>query len=467
MPTFTCSEMQAWTRGAASGSWPDRVSGVSIDTRTLQPGQLYMAIAGERFDGHDFVEQAFARGAAAACVDGGHLARLPAGRPLLVVEDTRRALLDLAAGYRRLLSMDTVAVTGSVGKTTVKEMIADVLAAAGSTARTRGNWNNDVGLPLSLLAVEPDTRYGVFELGMNHPGELAPLCRLLRPRAAVITTIGPVHLEFFSSVEDIAREKASILPELPANGLAVLSRDEPYFELLRSFAPCPVVTVSLGGAADYSARRLAGPEPRFVVRGPDGQEGAFTLGIPGDFIIRDALYAIAMGRSRGLAWDVLADTLRTFRPPGLRWHRETLRGVTFINDAYNANPVSMRAALQAFADEATAGGAWLVLAGMRELGSHAEQEHLELGAVVAQGGWRGLICVGDLGRGIADGALRAGMPASRVARCRDHAQAAALLAARVQPGDFVLLKASRGEQVEKVLEGWKERQKKEEANHAC
>jgi UDP-N-acetylmuramoyl-tripeptide--D-alanyl-D-alanine ligase len=439
---------------------------VSIDTRTLQAGQLYVAIPGERYDGHEFVEQAFVRGAAAACVASGKTGVMPAGRALLVVDDTKKALAAMAGGYRRTLAMETVAVTGSVGKTTVKEMLADMLATGGPTARTRGNWNNDIGLPLSLLATERDARHGVFELGMNHPGELAPLCRLLRPRTGVVTTVGPVHMEFFRSVEEIAREKASILEELPADGLAVLSRDETFFGLLRSHAPCRVVTTSLGGPADFTATRMDGPGHRFVVRGPDGGEGSFTIGIPGDFIVRDALYAIAVGRSRGLSWETLSETLRNFQPPGMRWRRETFHGVTFINDAYNANPVSMRAALQAFAGEEARGGKWLVLAGMRELGGREQAEHEELGEAVAQGSWEGLICVGPLARGIADGAARAGMPAARIFHCADQAQAAALLTARVRPGDFVLLKASRGEQVETVLEGWKKRQEKEEANHA-
>ena len=236
MSEFSPGNLAKWSGGQWIGTPPKAISGVSIDTRTITPGNLYIALRGEHHEGHDFVGDAFSRGAAAALV-GEFCAPVWKDKgPLLTVKDTRKALMDLATGYRQSLALEMTAVSGSVGKTTVKEMIADALATVGPTARTKGNWNNDIGLPMSMLDIKASDKFGVFEVGMSHPGELAPLCSLLQPTLGVLTTIGPVHLEFFDSVQSIAREKGSVFASLPPNGLAVLCRDERWFDLLRSYA---------------------------------------------------------------------------------------------------------------------------------------------------------------------------------------------------------------------------------------
>ena len=226
MPAFSAKDLSKWCGGTWRPSEPSAINGVCTDTRSLKPASLYVALRGPRHDGHDFVPQALTLGAAAAVVTDAYAAAHPPSAPLLCVRDTLKALGDIARGYRDALKAKIVAVTGSVGKTTVKEMIADVLARKGATTRSRGNWNNDIGLPLSMLAMEPGEEFGVFELGMNHPGELAPLCDMLRPDWGVVTNVGPVHLEFFDSVEAIGKEKATVLQRLPADGTAVVSRDE-------------------------------------------------------------------------------------------------------------------------------------------------------------------------------------------------------------------------------------------------
>jgi UDP-N-acetylmuramoyl-tripeptide--D-alanyl-D-alanine ligase len=468
MPDILSTELASWSGGSWSGVPPISVRGVSIDTRTLDKGNLYIALKGEHQDGHAFVGEALSRGAAAALVRKTYKPGKGVTGPMLQVKNPRRALMDIASAYRQTLDLEVVAVSGSVGKTTVKEMLADALGLVGPTARTRGNWNNDIGLPLSLLAVEKGNKFGVFEVGMSHPGELAPLCALLQPSIGVLTTIGPVHLEFFESVQAIAREKASVFASLPPGGLAVVCRDERWFDLLKSHARCPVVTTSLMGDADYVGKALNDDEGRFVVyEKASGERIKFETPLPGDYVIYDALLAIAVARQRGAEWDALVEAIRNYKPLALRWNLQTFDGIDFVLDAYNANPVSMRAALQAFAQMKARGRKWVVLAGMRELGAIDKEEHWSLGTDVARGEWAGLIAVGDHGELIAEGAERAGWSGDRVVRCPDSAAAARALKDRINMGDAVLLKASRGEKLEDVLTEWKKLRNKEGANCAC
>ncbi|HOW97841.1 MAG TPA: UDP-N-acetylmuramoyl-tripeptide--D-alanyl-D-alanine ligase, partial [Kiritimatiellia bacterium] len=375
--------------------------------------------------------------------------------PVLVVGDTRKALGDLASGYRRTVTARLVGVTGSVGKTTVKEMIADALAQAAPTARTPGNWNNDIGLPLSLLAIEPVHRYAVLEAGTNHPGEIAALCRGMRPDWGVVTAIGQGHLEHFGSVEAVAREKADLLRALPAGGLAFLPRDDAWYELLRAAAPCPVVTVSLEAGADYRGRPDPAGGDRFVVEEREtGERAELVSPLPGRHMVANALFAAAVGRRCGLPWAAISAALARYRPPPLRWNRSVVRNVTFINDAYNANPMSMRAALEAFGRMAVAGRRWLVLGGMLELGPGECDLHRQLGRVVAGGPWEGLLAVGPRGAWIVEGTREAGLSADRSFCCADAGAAARRLDQWARPGDAVLLKASRTERLEKVLESF-------------
>ena len=435
------------------GTPPLFVSSVQTDSRAIESGGLFVALKGPRHDGHDFVEAAFARGAAGAVICAERAESLAGLGPLLVVPDTRQALRGLASGYRATLPARMIAVTGSVGKTTVKEMIAAVLSHVAPTAKTLGNFNNDIGLPLSLLAASPEARYGVFELGMNHPGELRPLCELLRPHWGVITNIGAAHIEFFRSLEDIAREKAEVIRCLPSDGVAVMDADGPFFALLKNETPARVVSTALVGEADYQAEVLDAGQGVFAVKEmATGTRAELRVSLPGRHAIANALFAVAVGRLCGVSWETLATALAEFRPLSMRWNATKRGGVTFINDAYNANPISMRAALETFAELRTDGRRWLVLGGMRELGSREKEEHEWLGRYAASGPWHGLVTVGRLGRLIAEAACQEGMPVERVWNCETHQDAAQLLRRELRPGDMVLLKASRGEALEKVLD---------------
>ncbi len=456
MQMFDAKLIEQWSGGRWLARRPAVLKGFSIDSRTLVPGNFFVAIRGERFDGHRFVRLAFAKGAAAAAVCEGTCPADLDGA-LLCVSDTGRALRDIAAAYRRRIGLSAIAVTGSIGKTTVKEMVADILSCRFVTARTLGNWNNDIGLPLSLLKMDPATRVGVFEMGTNHPGELMLLCKILRPDWALVTTIAPVHLEHFKSVDGILEEKASILKSLSPAGTAVLRSDAAYYPRLRALAPGRVITVALSGDADYRgipADTWGGMAQ--IIERESGERCFFKMSLPGRHHLENALFAVAVGRAHGLGWDDIRRSLEKFCPQPMRWEVQTLNGITVVNDAYNANPVSMAAALRTFADMPALGRKWLVLAGMLELGAEENHAHEELGRLVARGAWRGLIGVGELGARIASAAEQAGLDAARIFRCPDHARAAQRLSRDTVPGDVVLFKASRGQRLELVLDLWRQ-----------
>ncbi len=450
MPEYRVDDLAVWTRGEWCGRPRQALRGVSMDSRTLAPGQVFLAMRGPNHDGHDHVRAALSAGASAAVVESAFADSARDLAPLLVVEDARRALQDMARGHRQNLRTCLMALTGSVGKTTVKEMTADVLATMAPTARTRGNWNNDIGLPLSLLALEPEDVYGVFEVGMNHPGELAPLCKLIQPSWGIITTIGPVHIEFFSSVRGIAEEKAEVFRALPPGGVAVACRDSEWFGLLKAAAPERLISTSLEGPADYQGTVESSADGRFsVLERESGERARITVSLPGRHVIQNALLALAVGRACGVAWENIARALARYTPPPMRWSRVSVAGREVINDAYNANPISMRAAMKTFAEMPATGGRWLALGGMRELGSSEREEHVALGREAAKGPWAGLVAVGALGRWIAEGA--GDFDGRPLFHCAGAAEAGEKLAGLLCPGDALLLKASRGERLEEVL----------------
>ncbi|MDD5707902.1 MAG: UDP-N-acetylmuramoyl-tripeptide--D-alanyl-D-alanine ligase [Kiritimatiellae bacterium] len=452
-PLFEPAELARWTGGAWE-ALPGLLHGVCRDSRGTTPGALYVALPGERFDGHDFVMRSLAAGAAAAMVRCDW--QPPAGtprQPLLRVDDTRRALAAAAAGYRSSLACFVVGVTGSVGKSTVKEWTAALLAACQPTAATRGNYNNDIGLPLSLLAMPRDTRAGVFEIGMNHPGELAPLCRLLRPDAAIVTAIGPVHIEFFGSVDAIAREKAELLRVLPADGFAVLDADSPHFAFLRRQTAARVISISLQAApdADYDAAIVDELMGVFTLKErATGVIQSLQTGIPGRHHVFNATLAVAAARARAVPWETIARTLPRLPRLAMRWEEMRIGGVTLINDAYNANPLAMASALSTFAALAAGRRRVLVLGEMRELGAVAEAMHAEAGACVARTGGDLLVAVGTAGAWIAEAAKAHGF-AGEIVLTSDATAAGDVMIARLHPGDWVLLKASRGVALEQAV----------------
>jgi UDP-N-acetylmuramoyl-tripeptide--D-alanyl-D-alanine ligase len=410
---YSAAECASWT----SKDWKnsDRnfpILGISHDTRTLNPGEVYIAIKGATHDGHDFVQKAVEKGAVGLIVerevpDAGNV-------PQMIVPDTMAALWALAAGVRSRWAGTVIGITGSVGKTTVKELIASVLSQKGTVCKTPGNWNNDIGLPLSMLAADRNADFFVFELGMNHPGEIDKLASLLRPEWAVLTDIGKAHIEFFQSLEKIAEEKASLLAYA---GNALLDETSEWFTLFKSKCKGRIV--------------------------PFGKEPfEFTAPLPGEHMICNSRRAAALGLALGLSPEAVQYGLSTFQSAPMRWERSLHNGIVFINDAYNANPLSMRASLTTFAQLPCEGRRFAVLGGMRELGGTAASEHRELGQFVDTLKLDSVITVGESGAQIVcDGIIGV-----------EKTEAAEILRTHLRAGDAVLFKASRGERLETILE---------------
>jgi len=441
VPEYSAGELSQWvSKPWVNGIPVEPVRGVSHDTRALKPGDLYVAIKGERFDGHVFVREAFDKGAVAALVSEEFDWT---ENPVLHVSDTITGLQDLARGYRRKWIGLSVGITGSVGKTTVKEMCADVLSVKGETHRTTGNYNNHIGLPLTMMAMPQAARYGVFELGMNQPGEIAMLSELLQPQVGIITDICNAHRESFPSLEAIAVEKAGLAERVPESGLVILDRDSEWFAMMRDRIRAEMVSVSFEGAADYVGRKVGDG-----IMNVDGHDYAMPL--PGEHIMRNALRVIALALEMGLAPEEINAGLAKFKAPPMRWQPVELNGIRFINDAYNANPLSMRASLRTFSELPDAGGKWVVVGGMRELGDTAEAEHAALGPFIDGLTLDGVLVVGELARPIVC------ENSDVFFHCADAAEAARILKERLATGDQVLLKASRGEQLERVMNHFKE-----------
>ena len=448
-PCFSPEELAIWT----GGIWEPHgvmVRGLTQDGRKLLPGAMYVAIRGERFDGHNFVAQAAANGAAAAmvCRDWNGIATIP----LLRVDDTRAALILAAAGHRRRFSGFVAGVTGSVGKTTTKELTAAFFRATGSAAATAGNLNNEIGLPLSILSSPHDVARAVFEVGTNHVGEIVPLAKLMSPSVAVVTAVAPVHLEHFGAVDVIANEKADLLRVVPSSGVVALDADGAFFDYLRRQTRARVASVSLLRAdADYFGIVINEWDGEVeVVERATGKRSRLVSGLRGRHHATNLLLAIALARAADVPWEILGKSLENMKFPPMRWQQKTVNGFTIVNDAYNASPPSMAGALRTFAVLPGATRRVVVLGDMLELGTAEESLHREIGRMVAQAPCQALVCVGRRAKWIADEAIATGFPAQQVWRYADAATAATDTTAWMRPGDAVLLKASRGMGLERV-----------------
>jgi UDP-N-acetylmuramoyl-tripeptide--D-alanyl-D-alanine ligase len=448
---MTLAAAAAATGGRLEGAaTPGRFSGVSIDSRTAAAGELFFAIAGPRFDGHDFLAEAARRGVAAAVVHRAAVA--PPGLPLLWVADTTRALTDLARQVRAETSAAVVAITGSVGKTTTKDMTAALLARRGPVLKTEGNLNNQYGLPLTLMRLRPDHRFAVLELGMSAAGELRALSAVARPAVAVITLVAPVHLEFFASVEEIAAAKAEILEGLIPGGVAVLNADDPHQRRIGQAHPGRVVWFGRDRACDVSAENWRGTVHgmRFDLR-LGGESREVALPLPGPHFLTNFLAAAAVAHHLGLTADEIAEGALDLRAARHRGEVVRLRqGMTLLDDCYNSNPVAVEAAVAALG-MAARGRRVAVLGDMRELGPSGPELHRRTGqAVGAKLGL--LVAVGELAPHFLEGARQAGLAPSALHAFPDAAAAAAAVPGLLQPGDAVLVKGSRGVKLESVVD---------------
>ena len=459
---WTAAEAARATGGEARGEWI--AGGVAIDTRELEPGDLFVALAGENRDGHLFVADALARGASAAIVS-----RLPEGvapdPPLLVVGDTLEALRALGAAGRARARARVIAVTGSVGKTSTKEMLRTMLSGQGATHAATRSFNNHWGVPLTLARMPADTQYAVVEIGMNHAGEITPLSCLARPHVALITTVEAVHLEHFASVEAIAEAKAEIFAGLGPEGVAVLNADNPHFARLSAAASAHRVIAFGWAAPDFVLEEASVSGPSTQVRARvGGKPVAFRIGAPGVHLAQNALGALAAVHAAGGDICRAALSLATWTPPGGRGRREVIAlgpagmdgAVTLLDESYNANPASMRAALSVLAASPTTDGQGRVARGRRQafLG-----DMLELGPDEAtfHAGLAGLPEMESIDRvhccGIRMKALHEALPrAKRGHWCPDSAALAAEVGKAVDAGDVVMVKGSLGARMARVVE---------------
>jgi UDP-N-acetylmuramoyl-tripeptide--D-alanyl-D-alanine ligase len=454
-PLWRAAEAEAATGGVATGGWA--ASGVSIDSRSVGPGDLFVALRGPNHDGHDFASAAFAAGAAAAMVDR-EVPGLPVGARLLRVGDTLAGLTALGAAARARSRARIVAITGSVGKTGTKEALRLALAAGGAVSASAASLNNHWGVPLSLARLPPEADYGVFELGMNHAGEIAPLSRLVRPHVAVITTVEPAHLGFFPSVEAIADAKAEIFAGLMPGGTAVLNRDNRHFARLAAAAAAANARVSgFGSHADATVRLLDcrldadGSEVAATVA---GQMLHYRVGTPGRHWVINSLAVLAAVHAVGTALPPAAAALARLEALPGRGRRHALAWrcgeLTVIDDSYNASPAAMQAALAVLGvvEPAPGGRRVAMLGDMLELGDAAESLHRDLvGPLLAAKVDRAFLV------GAAIGALHQALPVNkRGGLWNSPDEAFTPLAAFLQPGDVVLVKGSRAGKISRIVE---------------
>ncbi|MCI5780008.1 MAG: UDP-N-acetylmuramoyl-tripeptide--D-alanyl-D-alanine ligase [Lentisphaeria bacterium] len=445
---FTADELAA----AAGGTWiravrPDGPLEISTDTRIDNRGRIFFALRGERFDAHDYLPQAASSGCAALCLRRDKIAAAPPGIPVLAVEDTLIAYQACGAFHRRRFSeLTALGVTGSVGKTSVKEMLRAIFTAAvgeDAVLCTEGNTNNQVGVVQNLLRLDPGHRFAVLEAGTSAPGEIAPLAALIRPAGAIVNAIAPCHLEKLGNLRGVAREKGELFRALPPGGVAVFPADAPEADTLRECAAGrETVTFGMDGAGEVSAvwRRGSLEGSSFLLRFPDGERREIVWTLTGEHNAKNAAGAAALALRFGIAPDVIARGLPRTILPGMRMKRTTVAGVHYLNDAYNANPASMLASLRMLAASPRPGRLILALGGMRELGPRSAAEHAALLRTAAKLLPQAeLLTIGDEFAGISP-------------RHFDSAEAAAaFLAALVRPGDTVFAKGSRGNAVERVL----------------
>lgn len=421
---------------------------VVIDSRVVQAGDLFVALTGRRFDSHAFLAQVAAAGAAGAIVQTGRAADA-AGLPwVLEIPDPVQALGELARAHRRTLTAPVVAITGSSGKTTTKEMLAFILRDAREIVATLGTQNNHIGVPLTLLRSAPSDEAVIVEVGTNHFGELAALGGITAPTITVITNIGPAHLEFFGSLEGVARAKWELVQAMGPSGVAVLNHDDPYLREAARQWPGRVVWFGTDRRAEFWIEQVT--EEPWGIRALVNRRYPLRLPLPGRHHLLDAAAAVACAQLVGIDPAEATQALASFMPARGRLERQIVGGVRFINDTYNANPASARTAVEALLQWAGPSRRFVVFGDMRELGAEEARYHAELGVWLGQLPIDGLLTLGPLARHLQTAACESGL--RRGWHCESLDDMSERLSTMVQPGDVVLVKGSRAMRMEKVVQ---------------
>ena len=455
MPQFTTEEIARATGAAVSGETGTTFADVTTDTRAIEKGALFIALKGERFNGEDFLQNAQEAGAAGVLVSNGCGAEKTEGLsvPVLRVPDTLKAYQQIAHAWRERFSLPVIAITGSNGKTTTKDLTASVLGANFPTLRTEANFNNEIGLPKTLLGLRDEHRAAVVEIGMRGLGQIEALAPMAAPTIGVVTNVGETHIELLGSIENIAKAKSEMVEALKEGGTAVLNADDARVLAMREKAKQGVSVVTFGESegADVRGTDIVqdGMESRFTATFPDGAKQSYRLPLPGRHNISNALAALAVGYALGLAPEAMVAGLAAPAMSGARFACEKRGEFIIVNDAYNASPLSMSAAIRTM-KEIAKGRRVAVLGDMLELGDVAKEAHRRVGAELAASGAAALVTRGPLGEEIAAGAEAAGM--TEVYRCASHEEAAATLKKILRPGDTMLFKGSHGMQMDKIID---------------
>jgi UDP-N-acetylmuramoyl-tripeptide--D-alanyl-D-alanine ligase len=451
MRSLSLFQIAEWVDGALIQGVPaDLVGRVETDSRKVGAGDLFVAIKGERLDAHKFLGDVAKAGAGAMLVSALPFETEGYRGGMIRVKDTLKALQTLAYHHRRTSpDLFVTGVTGSNGKTSTKDFLTAVLACGGSVNATAGNFNNHIGLPLTILAGNEGDRYGVWEMGMNHPGEIGVLADIACPDAAVITHIGTAHIEHMGSREAIAAEKATLAEAVPAAGFCAMPLHDDFYTFVRDRVRCEMVSVGIG-QGDVRAEGLVPDSDgrmRFELVSDYASPVTVSLPVRGEHMVMNALLAAAVGLRRGIDPAAIAGALGSVRLTHGRLEEKIVGGIAFLDDSYNANPDSMHAALRTLRGAEVAGRRVAVLGFMGELGEHEEAEHLRLGERVAEQGIDLLVTVGER-------AARINERASGLAENRNfptHEEAAAFLRDVLAAGDLVLVKGSRSAGMERVI----------------
>ncbi len=436
-----------------SGSPSAMITRVCTDSRQVQGGDLFVALAGERFDGHDYVAGAAEKGAVAVLVERAKVQAAPAGCAAITVGNTRRALGKLGAGYRRDFDLPLIAVGGSNGKTTTKELLAAVLGQRFKTLRSEASFNNDVGVPLTLLNLDNSHQAAVLEVGTNHPGELAPLVQMIQPRYGVLTSLGREHLEFLGGLDGVAEEEGWLAELMPRDGRLFVNGESPGIENVIGRTCARVTRVGFGGGNDCRALDLRLDESGVSFHADVPQRsvaGAYRVNLLGRHQVTNVLLALVVGAEFGLTRAEIQRGLAGFQPPRMRMQYSKIDGVSLLDDAYNANTDSVLAALRTLQEFPCAGRRVAVLGDMAELGKHSPDAHAEVGRCAAELKVDQLFAVGKMAGVMGAAARAAGL--MRVHELGEVETAANAIKHFVKHGDVVLIKASRATRLERVAE---------------
>ncbi|HZE58461.1 MAG TPA: UDP-N-acetylmuramoyl-tripeptide--D-alanyl-D-alanine ligase [Chthoniobacterales bacterium] len=461
MESLSLAQIAKFAGGTiASGNRDAAVSRVSTDSRTLQAGDLFVPLRGENFDGHKFIHQAAERGAVGAMVEEKWNGNAPENFALIRVPDTLIAYQTLAAHYRASLLLKVIAITGSNGKTSTKDFVAAVLARKFRVTKTEGNFNNHVGLPQTMLAAKRDDEIAVWEIGMNHPGEIAALTKLAAPEIGIITNVGVAHIEFMGTREAIAEEKGALAEAIAANGTLILNADDPFTESIskRTRAKILLAGIENGSVRAVDITQSATGSEFTILEG--AHRCRAQLPVPGIHMVQNAMLAVAAGRVFGVSIEECAVGLASTPLTKARLQIKEISGIQFIDDSYNANPDSMKAALRTLVELDSDGRRIAVLGEMGELGAESEHGHRDVGEAAAALRIDELIAVGPIGATIAHAAEKAGLKNSVAVNSQE--EAAELLDKNAAPGDLVLIKGSRSARMERVLEEFTKRSRAEE-----